>query len=100
MSLLTLKTPLRIMPAMPQRPPQANIPQTLAEREQLRDIVVRHVEERRHTLVPPLVDMTHDDGAQVLAFGERLRDVRLRRPLRHRRHDPERLVENGQAHKQ
>jgi hypothetical protein len=55
MSLLTLKTPLRIVPAMPQRPPQANIPQTLAEREQLRDIVRRHVDARRATLVPPLV---------------------------------------------
>ena len=55
MSLLTLKTPLRIVPAMPQRPPQANIPQTLAEREHLRAIVVRYVEERRETLVPPLV---------------------------------------------
>ena len=55
MSLLTLKTPLRIVPAMPQRPPQANIPQTLAEREQLRDLVRRHVEARRETLVPPLV---------------------------------------------
>ncbi len=55
MSLLTLKTPLRIVPAMPQRPPQANIPQTLAEREHLRAVVVRYVEERRETLVPPLV---------------------------------------------
>ncbi len=55
MSLLTLNKPLRILPAMPQRPPQANIPQTLAEREQLRALVVRHVEERRETLVPPLV---------------------------------------------
>src|SRR4029079_4984023 len=50
MSLLTLKTPLRMVPAMPQRPPQANIPQTLAERERLREIVVRHVDERRHPL--------------------------------------------------
>jgi len=55
MSLLTLKTPLRIVPAMPQRPPQANIPQTLAEREHLRAIVIRHVDQRRETLVPPLV---------------------------------------------
>ena len=55
MSLLTLKKPLRIMPAMPQRPPQANIPQTLAEREQLRAAVVRYVEECRELLVPPLV---------------------------------------------
>jgi geranylgeranyl diphosphate synthase, type II len=55
MSLLTLKKPLRIIPAMPQRPPQANIPQTLAEREHLRALVVRYVEERRESLVPPLV---------------------------------------------
>jgi geranylgeranyl pyrophosphate synthase len=40
---------------MPQRPPQANIPQTLFEREYLRDAVVRYVESRRDTLVPPLV---------------------------------------------
>jgi geranylgeranyl diphosphate synthase type II len=55
MSLLTLKTPLRILPSMPQRPPQANIPQTLAERERLRELVARQVDECRHTLVPPLV---------------------------------------------
>jgi len=55
MGLSVLKTPLRIMPAMPQRPPQANIPQTLIEREQLRDLVVRFVQEHRETLVPPLV---------------------------------------------
>ncbi len=40
---------------MPQRPPQANIPQTLAERERVRDTVIRHVEARRESLVPPLV---------------------------------------------
>ena len=55
MSLSILNKPLRIMPAMPQRPPQANIPQTLAEREHLRALVIRHVDERRETLVPPLV---------------------------------------------
>jgi len=55
MSLSVLKKPLRIIPAMPQRPPQANIPQTLIEREQLRDLVVRFVGEHRATLVPPLV---------------------------------------------
>jgi geranylgeranyl diphosphate synthase type II len=55
MSLLTLKTPLRVVPTLPQRAPQANIPQTLAERERLRDLVVRHVEQRRGTIVPPLV---------------------------------------------
>jgi geranylgeranyl pyrophosphate synthase len=55
MSLPILNRPLRVVPAMPQRPPQANIPQTLAEREQLRAIVLRYVEERRESLVPPLV---------------------------------------------
>ena len=55
MSLHTLKKPLRMMPAMPQRPPQANIPQTLVEREQLRELVLQYVNERRDTLVPPFV---------------------------------------------
>ncbi len=55
MIVSTLKKPLRVVPAMPQRPPQANIPPTLAEREFLRDLVSRHVEARRTTLVPPLV---------------------------------------------
>src|ERR1700742_3505498 len=67
MSLLTLKKPLRIIPAMPQRPPQANIPQTLAEREQLRAAVVRYVDERRELLVPPLVldELRHQADALV-----------------------------------
>lgn len=55
MIVSTLKKPLRVVPAMPQRPPQANIPPTLAEREFLRDLVSRHVDARRTTLVPPLV---------------------------------------------
>jgi geranylgeranyl diphosphate synthase, type II len=55
MIVSTLKRPLRVLPAMPQRPPQENIPPTLAEREFLRDLVGRHVEARRATLVPPLV---------------------------------------------
>src|ERR1700730_15412034 len=68
MSLLTLKKPLRIVPAMPQRPPQANIPQTLAEREHLRAIVLRYVEERRESLVPPLVlDELRDQADAVVA---------------------------------
>jgi geranylgeranyl diphosphate synthase type II len=68
MSLLTLKKPLRIVPAMPQRPPQANIPQTLAEREHLRAIVMRYVEERRESLVPPLVlDELRDQADAVVA---------------------------------
>jgi geranylgeranyl pyrophosphate synthase len=55
MTLPLLKPPLRVVPAMPQRPPQANIPQTLAERERLRAIVGRYVDDRRDRLVPPLV---------------------------------------------
>ena len=68
MSLSILSKPLRIMPAMPQRPPQANIPQTLAEREHLRAIVIRHVDERRATLVPPLVvDELREQADAVVA---------------------------------
>src|SRR5262245_52483939 len=55
MTFPLLRKPLRIMPTMPQRAPQANIPQTLAEREYLRQAVAHHVEVRRDTLVPPLV---------------------------------------------
>jgi geranylgeranyl diphosphate synthase, type II len=46
---------LRIIPATPQRPPQTNIPQTLAERERLRAFIARYVDARRSTLVPPFV---------------------------------------------
>jgi geranylgeranyl pyrophosphate synthase len=55
MSVQILKKPLRMIPALPQRPPQANIPQTLSEREQVRDLVVRYVDARRDSLVPPFV---------------------------------------------
>ena len=55
MSVHTLKKPLRMVPVLPTRPPQANIPQTLAEREFLRTLIARYVESRRDTLVPPLV---------------------------------------------
>src|SRR5579859_2768842 len=75
MSLLTLKKPLRIMPAMPQRPPQANIPQTLAEREQLRAAVVRYVEECRDRLVPPLVLDELRDQADVLVAREHIEPI-------------------------
>src|ERR1700730_14629729 len=68
MSLLTVKRPLRVVPAMPQRPPQATIPQTLAERERLRALVLRYVEERRESLVPPLVlDELRDQADAVVA---------------------------------
>ena len=55
MNLQVLKKPLRVLPPMPQRPPQTNIPQTLGEREYVRAAVARYVEERRAALVPPLV---------------------------------------------
>jgi geranylgeranyl pyrophosphate synthase len=55
MSLPTLTKPLRVVPAMPSRPPQANIPQTLPEREHLRALVERYVRSREGALVPPLV---------------------------------------------
>jgi geranylgeranyl pyrophosphate synthase len=68
---MTMSLPLlRVLPAMPQRPPQANIPQTLLERERLRAIVARYVESRRASLVPPLVLdelRTHADAVVSLA---------------------------------
>lgn len=70
MHLHTIKKPLRMMPAMPQRPPQANIPQTLPEREHLRDAVLRFVNERRETLVPPFVlDELRDHADALVAQG-------------------------------
>ena len=55
MTFPLLRQPLRILAPMPTRPPQANIPQTLAERERLRAFVIRYVEARRDSIVPPLV---------------------------------------------
>jgi geranylgeranyl diphosphate synthase type II len=69
MSLQILKKPLRMIPTLPQRPPQANIPQTLAEREALRSFVVQYVERRRDSLVPPFVLdelRTHADAVVTL----------------------------------
>lgn len=45
---------LRVVPERT-RPPQANIPQTLRERERLRASVARYVDANRRVLVPPLV---------------------------------------------
>jgi geranylgeranyl pyrophosphate synthase len=59
-----------MVPALPQRPPQANIPQTPAEREHLRSMVARYVDERRDSLAPPLVLdelRTHADAAVAFA---------------------------------
>src|SRR5262245_29736088 len=70
MSLQVLKKPLRVLPPMPQRPPQANIPQTLGEREYVRATVARYVDDRRAALVPPLVLdelRTHADAVVALA---------------------------------
>jgi geranylgeranyl pyrophosphate synthase len=55
MHVHTLNKPLRMVPLLPQRLPQANIPQTLAEREWLKGVVERFVEARRAEIVPPLV---------------------------------------------
>src|SRR5262249_32987686 len=61
--------PLRIVPALPQRPPQANIPQTLPEREYLRSVVQHYVEKRSATLVPPLVlDELRNHADEVVAL--------------------------------
>ena len=70
MSVHVLKKPLRMVPALPQRPPQADIPQTLHEREYLRSAVARYVEERRDSLLPPLVLdelRNHADAVVTLA---------------------------------
>jgi geranylgeranyl pyrophosphate synthase len=70
MSVHAPKKPLRMVPALPQRAPQANIPQTLPEREHLRSIVLRYVDERREALVPPLVLdelRTHAEAVVALA---------------------------------
>ena len=70
MSVHAPKKPLRLIPALPQRPPQANIPQTLPEREHLRSVVLRYVEERRETLVPPLVlDELRNHADAVVGLG-------------------------------
>ena len=69
MSVHVLTKPLRMVPALPQRPPQANIPQTLHEREYLRAAVMRYVEERRGSLVPPLVlDELRNHGDAVVSL--------------------------------
>ncbi|MGE3512769.1 MAG: hypothetical protein AB7N65_28230, partial [Vicinamibacterales bacterium] len=46
---------IRVVPQLPTRAPQANIPPTLAEREALRTLVARYVVENGERLVPPLV---------------------------------------------
>lgn len=51
----SINKPLRMVPTLPERPPQANIPATLPEREWLRTVVERYVADHRDRLVPPLV---------------------------------------------
>jgi geranylgeranyl pyrophosphate synthase len=55
MSVQITKRPLRMIPTLPQRPPQATVPQTLSEREHVRAVVHHYVEQRRTEIVPPLV---------------------------------------------
>jgi geranylgeranyl diphosphate synthase type II len=66
----TRPKPLRMIPALPQRPPQANIPQTLPQREYVRALVQHYVEDRREVLVPPLVlDELRTHADAVIALG-------------------------------
>ena len=70
MSVHAPKKPLRMIPALPQRAPHANIPQTLPEREYLRSVVQRYVEDRRESLVPPLVlDELRNHADAVVGLG-------------------------------
>lgn len=54
MQIPILSLPKRI-PVLPDRPPQANVPQTRAERERLKRIVAAYVAENPGRLVTPLV---------------------------------------------
>ena len=75
MTFPLLRQPLRIVPAMPQRPPQANIPQSLGEREHVRAVVARYVDAQKDRLVPPLVLdelREHADAVVALAGIDRL----------------------------
>src|SRR5437762_2350970 len=66
---LPLLKPRRMVPAMPQQPPQDNMPQTLAEREAMRAVVPRYADSRRDTLVPPLVlDELRDHADTIVAL--------------------------------
>src|ERR1700720_1975770 len=61
---------LRVVPER-MRPPQANIPQTLPERERLRALTAQYVAANRETLVPPLVldELRHHAEALVAEVG-------------------------------
>ena len=45
----------RAVPIQRMRLPQGNIPQTASERERLKALIARYVEDNRDSLVPPLV---------------------------------------------
>src|SRR5229473_91399 len=59
---------LRVAPPQRMRPPQANIPQTLPERERLRSFIARYVAANRDSVVPPLVlDELRNHADRVVA---------------------------------
>src|SRR5216683_2119499 len=59
---------LRVAPPQRMRPPQANIPQTLPERERLRSFIARYVAANRDKVVPPLVlDELRNHADRVVA---------------------------------
>ena len=64
---------LRVVPERT-RPPQANIPQTLGERERLRASIVGYVDRNRDVLVPPLVvdELRRHADAVIAALGTRM----------------------------
>jgi geranylgeranyl pyrophosphate synthase len=62
---------IRALPTQRMRAPQANVPQTLFERERLRLLIAQYVEERRATLLPPLLldELKTHAGRIVAAAG-------------------------------
>jgi geranylgeranyl pyrophosphate synthase len=56
----------RAVPAQPTRPPQANIPQTRAERERIKQIVQRHVA-RTKPVLPLSLEELRKNANQILA---------------------------------
>lgn len=69
MTPTTLTLP-RIVPTMADRPPKENIPQTLAERQRIRDLVITYVEQKR--AVPPLPLAELRSHAEVLIMEQKL----------------------------
>lgn len=59
---------IRVVPQLPSRPPQANIPQSQVERETLRTAVARYAAANRDRLVPPLVlDELRTNAERIVA---------------------------------